>query len=83
MARYPSVTNSAFKTLEPGAILSYLFSVVDELTFCLDEADEDESGMEGSAAGSKYAARAVLFENVRQVLGNGMKLLGLLPSVNK
>jgi arginyl-tRNA synthetase len=79
MARYPDVTNSAFKTLEPGTILSYLFRVVEELTFCLDEADEDESQGEGSTAGSKYAARAVLYENVRQVLENGMKLLGTTP----
>jgi arginyl-tRNA synthetase len=33
-------------------------------------------GGEGSTAGSKYAARAVLCENIRQVLENGMKLLG-------
>ncbi len=76
MGRYPDVTNSAFKTLDPTTILSYLFRVVEELTLCLDEANEDESGGEGSSAGSKYSAQAVLYENVRQVLENGMKLLG-------
>lgn len=79
MARYPDVTSSTFKTSEPGTILSYLFHVIEELTACLDEADEAEAGGEGAAAGSKYAARAVLYENVRQILENAMKLLGITP----
>jgi len=79
MARYPDATLSGFEKLEPGIILSYLFRVAEELTLCLDKADEDESGGESSAAGSKYAARAVPYENVRQVLENGMKLLGTTP----
>ena len=79
LARYPAVANSAYRTLEPGTILSYLFLVVEQLTCCLDEADEEESEGEGSAAASKYAARAVLYENVRQVLENAMRLLGMTP----
>lgn len=79
MARYPDATQSAFERLEPGTILSYLFRVAEELALCLDEADKEESDGEGSAAASKYAARAVLYENVRQVLENGMKLLGTTP----
>ena len=82
MARYPGITSSAFGTLDPGMILSYLFLVADELTACLDEADEAESNGEGSAAGSKYAARAVVYDNVRQVIENGMKLLGITPFHN-
>jgi arginyl-tRNA synthetase len=79
MARYPDVPNSAFKTLEPSTILSYIFRVVEELTNCLDETEEEESEGEGSTAGSKYVARAVLYENVRQILENAMKLLGVTP----
>jgi arginyl-tRNA synthetase len=79
MARYPSVTKSAFRAMEPTAILSHLFQIVEEVTSCIDEADEDESGGEGSSAGSKYAARAVLYECVRQIFENGMKLLGITP----
>lgn len=79
MARYPDATQAAFRTLEPGTILSYLFRVAEELTICLDDADEDQSDGEGSTASSKYAARAVLYENVRQVLENSMKLLGTTP----
>jgi arginyl-tRNA synthetase len=29
--------------------------------------------------GSKYSARAVLYESVRQILESGMKLLGITP----
>jgi arginyl-tRNA synthetase len=79
IARYPDITNSAFKTLEPGTILSYLFRIVEELTYCLDNAEEDGSGGEGSAAAAKHAARAFLYESVRQVLRNAMKLLGAVP----
>jgi arginyl-tRNA synthetase len=79
MARFPDVSNSAFRTLEPTPILSYLFRLVEEVTFCLDQAEEDESKGEGSSIGLKYTARAVLYESVRQILENGMKLLGITP----
>jgi arginyl-tRNA synthetase len=77
MARYPDVPSSAFRTLEPSTILAYLFRIVEELTYCLDEAEDEESEGEGSNAGSKYVARAVLYDNVRQILENAMKLLGI------
>jgi arginyl-tRNA synthetase len=79
LTRYPNVVSSAFKALDPGTILSYMFTVVEQLNLCLDEAAEDESGGESSNARSKHAPRAVLYENVRQVLENGMKLLGTTP----
>jgi arginyl-tRNA synthetase len=79
MARYPDTINSAFRTMEPSTILSYIFLVVEQLTDCLDDADEQESEGEGSAAGSKYVARSVLYDNVRHVLENAMKLLGITP----
>jgi len=81
IARYPDTTQYAFEKLDPGTILFYLFSVVDELNTCLaiDESGKVEAEGESSAAGLKYIARAVLYENVRQVLENGMKLLGATP----
>ncbi|KAL5321206.1 hypothetical protein ACEPPN_012018 [Leptodophora sp. 'Broadleaf-Isolate-01'] len=79
LTRYPNVVSSAFKSLDPVTILSYMFTVVEQLTLCLDEVAEDESEGEGSNAQSKYTPRAVLYENVRQVLENGMKLLGMAP----
>jgi arginyl-tRNA synthetase len=82
MARYPDVTNSTFRMLEPSTFLSYVFRVVEELTNCLDAAEEEESEGEGSTAGPKYVARAVLYQNVRQVLENAMKLLGITPISN-
>ena len=82
MVRYPGVIKSAFNTLDPATILSYLFQMVEEITSCLDEAEEDESGGEGSSVGSKYAARAVLYDSVRQILESGMKLLGITPIIN-
>lgn len=84
IARYPEATHAAFKTptLESGTILSYLFRLVEEMNGCLDEADQEESDGEGSAAASKYTARAVLYESVRQVLENGMRLLGATPISN-
>ncbi|KAF4632048.1 hypothetical protein G7Y89_g6082 [Cudoniella acicularis] len=81
IARYPDATLYAFEKLDPGTILAFLFRVVEELNVCLaiDEADKEEAVGEGSSAGSKYVARAVLYDNVRQVLENGMKLLGTAP----
>jgi arginyl-tRNA synthetase len=78
MARYPDVIHAAFKTLEPGAVLSYLFRLVEELAACLDEADEEEEG-QSEVQGKARVARAVLYDCVRQVLENGMKLLGTIP----
>ena len=79
MVRYPGVVKSTFNTMDSTTILAYLFQIMEEITSCLDEADEDESGGEGSSVGSKYSARAVLYESVRQILESGMKLLGITP----
>jgi arginyl-tRNA synthetase len=79
MVRYPGVVKSTFNTMDSTTILAYLFQIMEEITSCLDEADEDESGGEGSSVGSKYTARAVLYESVRQILESGMRLLGITP----
>jgi arginyl-tRNA synthetase len=81
LARYPEATHSAFKMMDPGIIISYLFRLAEELRYCLDAADEENTEGESSAAAeSKYAARAVLYENARQVLENGIRLLGATPT---
>ncbi|KAE9375792.1 arginyl-tRNA synthetase [Stipitochalara longipes BDJ] len=79
MARYPGIIKSAFNTVDPTTILAYIFQIVEEVTYCLDEAEEDESGGEGSNVSSKYAARAVMYESARQILESGMKVLGITP----
>jgi arginyl-tRNA synthetase len=77
MARYPGITKSAFHTPDSATNLSYLFKIVEEITSCLSETEENESGGEGSAVSLKYAARAVMYDSVRQILESGMKLLGI------
>jgi arginyl-tRNA synthetase len=75
--RYPDVIKSPFHTVDPTPILSYLFQIVEEINSCLDEAEEDESRGEGYTASSKYTARTVLYDSVKQILESGMKLLGV------
>ena len=84
MARYPEMTRLAFKIMEPGTVLSYLFRLAKELTACLDEADEEEESDEAqsSAASSVDAAQVALYDGVRQLFENALKLLGVTP-VNK
>ncbi|KAL5321423.1 hypothetical protein ACEPPN_009381 [Leptodophora sp. 'Broadleaf-Isolate-01'] len=81
IARYPVATQSSFEKLDPGIILSYIFRVIDELSECLaiDESEKGEGKGESSSAALKHLARVVLYENVRQVLENGLKLLGVTP----
>ncbi|KAI8154033.1 Arginine--tRNA ligase [Colletotrichum sp. SAR 10_70] len=75
MAQYPDVINAAYKSVEPSAVLSFLYRLVEQLIECLD-VDEDEEAPEGPEVD---LARAVLYENAKQVLENGMKVLGIQP----
>ncbi|KAK0634241.1 hypothetical protein B0T17DRAFT_586143 [Bombardia bombarda] len=87
MARFPSVANEAYGTLEPSTLLSYLFAVVEELTYCLDEDDGEHIAHEerGSSPAlrakidNQYNAHLALYQSVRQVLENGMRLLNISP----
>ncbi|KFZ18424.1 hypothetical protein V501_01226 [Pseudogymnoascus sp. VKM F-4519 (FW-2642)] len=81
IARYPVATQFAFEKLDPGIILLYMFRVIDELSACLatDELERAEGEGESSSAGLKRLARVVMYENVRQVLENGLRLLGITP----
>ncbi|KAH0423456.1 arginyl-trna synthetase [Colletotrichum camelliae] len=75
MAQYPDVINAAYKSVEPSAVLSFLYRLVEQLIECLD-VDEGEESPEGPEVD---LARAVLYENAKQVLENGMKVLGINP----
>lgn len=87
LARYPEVTASAFKSLEPHTIFSYLSQLSDSLA-CLepgDDDDEEEAGGSSSQAGPSSPpedppetrrAQLELYRCARQVVENGMKLLG-------
>jgi len=85
LARYPTITSTAYKTLEPSGVLSYLFLIVEELGYCLDVEAEDEEGggakqdVDGATIAAENAARLKLYQATRQVLENGMRLLNLIP----
>ncbi|KAK1834449.1 hypothetical protein QBC39DRAFT_424091 [Podospora conica] len=85
LARYPTITSVAYKTLEPSGVLSYLFLIVEELGYCLEEEDDDDEGegakqdIDGATIAAENAARLRLYQATRQVLENGMRLLNLVP----
>jgi arginyl-tRNA synthetase len=77
LAQYPEVINVAYHSLESAnhsiessGIVTYLASVTEQLSDCLDEEDGELEVTPGLAA---------LLEATRIVLTNGMKLLGLNP----
>ncbi|KAK4246055.1 hypothetical protein C7999DRAFT_42448 [Corynascus novoguineensis] len=75
MGQYPDVVGMAFKNLEPSTILTYLFRLARQLS-----SSYDVLRVTGAPGGPGVAlARAALYENARQVLGNGMRLLGIRP----
>lgn len=71
LAQYPDVTLSAYKQLEPNAVLSYIFSVAEQLNSCLDDDEEEEDVKDLTLA------KVGIFEATRIVLENGMKLVGM------
>lgn len=75
MARFPDMVNQALKSQEPTTILTYLFKFTHELSSTYDHLRvvNAPEGREVSVA------RAGLYEAARQVLWNGMTLLGLKP----
>jgi arginyl-tRNA synthetase len=75
MAQYPDICIHAFGTLEPTTILTYLFKMTHQLSSSYDVLKVVKAP-EGPETGK---ARAALYWAARQVLGNGMRLLGLRP----
>lgn len=71
LIQYPDITHVAYNTLESAGIMSYLSSVTAQLSSCLSE---DEAGA------APTPAQVVLYEVTRQVLENGMKVLGITPA---
>ncbi|KAK4034212.1 hypothetical protein C8A01DRAFT_18938 [Parachaetomium inaequale] len=75
MGQYTEVVDLAFRNLEPSTILTYLFRLAHQLSSSYDVLQ-----VVGAPEGHGAAlARAALYENARQVLGNGMRLLGIKP----
>lgn len=70
LAQYPEVVNATYHSLEASGIVQYLASVIEQLSECLGEGEDDAV---------VTPAVAALYESTITVLENGMKLLGLMP----
>lgn len=73
LAQYPDVLRNAIKTHEPTTVVTYLFKLTHQVSSCYDVlwvAGQTEE---------LAAARLALYGAARQVLHNGMCLLGLTP----
>ena len=73
LSLWPQVVSVAYQTHEPSAIVAYLFRLGHATS---------SSYKELRVLGSSHElqmARLALYESTRQVLSNGMKLLGLTP----
>ncbi|WEW61467.1 arginyl-tRNA synthetase [Emydomyces testavorans] len=74
IAQYPDVTSTAFKTLEPTTVLTYLFRLTRQVSSAYDVIK-----VIGAENRQVTIARLALYEGARQVLENGMRLLGFTP----
>jgi arginyl-tRNA synthetase len=73
LAQYPDVLRNASKTNEPSTVVTYLFRLTHQVSSCYDVLWV--AGQEKELAISRLA----LYSSARQVLYNGMTLLGLTP----
>ena len=73
IAQYPEVIKKALKNHEPSTIVTYLFNLTHIVSLCYDILWV--SGQDSEVA----KARLALYVATRQVLYNGMTLLGLTP----
>ena len=73
LAAWPDMVQQTLKTLEPATVLTYLFKMTHMLSSSYDVLQVVGSERE------LMKARGALYEAARQVLNNGMKLLGLNP----
>ncbi|KAH3899254.1 Arginine--tRNA ligase, cytoplasmic [Saccharomycodes ludwigii] len=73
LAQYPDVLRNALKTHEPATVVTYLFKLTHQVSSCYDVLWV--AGQEKPLA----TARLALYSAARQVLNNGMRLLGLTP----
>ncbi|KAL4933298.1 arginine--tRNA ligase [Aspergillus undulatus] len=73
LSQWPDVVMNTTKTLEPTTIITYLFRMTHALS-----SSYDVLKVVGSEPEVKKA-RLALYESARQVLHNGMRILGLSP----
>ena len=70
LVQFPDIVKSSFNHLEPSIVLTYLFRITDLLPNALDEEAEGSH---------QNLAQLAFYESVRQVLENGMRMVGLVP----
>ncbi|KAK5056580.1 hypothetical protein LTR84_012112 [Exophiala bonariae] len=74
LIQFPVTVKSSFEKLDSSPILTHLFRLVASVDYLLDEEGESE------ASGSNHnIVKLCLYQAVRQVLENGMHLIGLTP----
>lgn len=73
LAQWPDTFTNTIKTQEPVTVLTYLF----KMTHMLSSSYEQLNVVRAEPEVKK--ARAALYDAARQVLSNGMRLLGLNP----
>uniref|UniRef100_A0A060T6X7 arginine--tRNA ligase n=1 Tax=Blastobotrys adeninivorans TaxID=409370 RepID=A0A060T6X7_BLAAD len=73
LAQYPDVLLNALRTMEPSTVVTYLFKLTHTVSSCYDVLWV--AGQETELA----RARLALYSSARQVLHNGMSILGLTP----
>ncbi|QLL33145.1 hypothetical protein HG536_0E00550 [Torulaspora globosa] len=73
LSQYPDVLRNAIKTHEPATVVTYLFKLTHQVSSCYDVLWV--AGQTEEIA----TARLALYASARQVLYNGMRLLGLTP----
>jgi arginyl-tRNA synthetase len=77
LVQFPEIVKSSFKPLESSTVLALLYRIVDSLQAVWDDEAEDESSQ---ADGSQQVlAQLAFYQSVRQVLENGMRMVGLVP----
>ncbi|OTA98203.1 hypothetical protein M426DRAFT_70254 [Hypoxylon sp. CI-4A] len=77
LAQYPDAVESAYKSHEPSTLLTYLFRLCEELENCLSDKDIEAASSEEPP--QAILAQAVLYQYARQVLSNGLGILGIVP----
>jgi arginyl-tRNA synthetase len=72
LIQFPGIVKSSFRSLESSTILTYLFRLIDLLPAVWDKEAEPEDSHQN-------LAQLAFYESVRQVLENGMRMVGLVP----
>lgn len=68
LAQFPDITTAAYKSLEPSVIVSYLISISSQVASTWEEFEQDDE---------VSPAQFAVFDATRQVLENGLRLLGV------